>query len=58
MAGMRTVVLDALPGLGGQAVPLPLGAVAVVLVASLLVGGFLSRAVVDDVGGSGEGASG
>jgi uncharacterized membrane protein YqiK len=53
MAGMRTVVLDALPGLGGEAVPLPLGAVAVVLVVSLLVGVFLSRAVLRDAPGSG-----
>jgi hypothetical protein len=56
MAGMRTVVLDALPGLGGEAVPVSLAAVAVVLVASLVVGGFLSRAVVGVVG-SGQGAS-
>ncbi len=57
MAGMRTVVLDALPRLGGEAVPVPLVAMAAVLVASLLVGFYLSRAVVDAPEG-GERASG
>lgn len=44
MAGLRTVVLDALPPLGGEAVLVPLAALAATLVASLVVGLCLSRA--------------
>nr|ASV46990.1 hypothetical protein [uncultured bacterium] len=44
MAGLRTVVPDALPLLGGEAVGVPLAALAATLVASLLVGLWLSRA--------------
>jgi hypothetical protein len=44
MAGLRTVVPDALPLPGGEAVPVPLAALAATLLASLLVGLYLSRA--------------
>lgn len=44
MAGLWTVVPDALPPLGGEAVAVPLAALAATLVASLLVGLCLSRA--------------
>ena len=50
MAGLRTVAVDALPRLAGEAAAVPLAVLAAVLVTSLLVGVVLSRA-----GGEGSG---
>jgi hypothetical protein len=44
MAGLRTVVPDALPLPGIEAVPVPLAVLAATLLASILVGFYLSRA--------------
>nr|ASV46731.1 hypothetical protein [uncultured bacterium] len=44
IAGLRTVVPDALPLRGAEAVPAPLAVLAATLLASLLVGLYLSRA--------------